>query len=372
MTTQKWNASVNSVLDFLHKGSWRQLQCCLGFDGYVDDLYKVVEKREDQENIKYYSNIESFGKRIVMAAQKSADLEVVLKKRKIGGNGPILSNALSELGMQASCIGTMDTGKSENPFETMNSNCRRYSIGKASETFAMEFCDGKIMFGNLQGNYSTWGDIKNKIGLEKLRKIYRESALIAIVNWSGLYYVQEILEGFQEEVCRSLPDIQRKEKIFFFDMADPSVLNREKILNYLNIMRSYAKQAKVILGLNENEARIIGEVIDEDSNEPFEIGRRIREYLGAFQVVIHTNRHSFAFSEKEQEVFSGMHIRTPVISTGAGDHFNAGYITGALGGLGLLDSLLLGQAEASYYLSEGSSPTLEQLISYIQSKTLRR
>ena len=55
----------------------------------------------------------------------------------------------------------------------------------------------------------------------------------------------------------------------------------------------------------------------------------------------------------------------PKISTGAGDHFNAGFCLGRVLGLGLEESLCAGVATSGYYVRNAQSPTGKQLADFI-------
>jgi sugar/nucleoside kinase (ribokinase family) len=59
-----------------------------------------------------------------------------------------------------------------------------------------------------------------------------------------------------------------------------------------------------------------------------------------------------------------------VVKTGAGDHFNAGYIVGQLLGLEAQKCLPLAIASPSLYLRSGSSPTLDELKSFFTDENL--
>jgi sugar/nucleoside kinase (ribokinase family) len=62
----------------------------------------------------------------------------------------------------------------------------------------------------------------------------------------------------------------------------------------------------------------------------------------------------------------------PQISTGAGDHFNAGFCLGRLLGGDLNVNIQLGVATSGYYVREARSPTLEQLIGFLETLSQKR
>ena len=55
----------------------------------------------------------------------------------------------------------------------------------------------------------------------------------------------------------------------------------------------------------------------------------------------------------------------PRISTGAGDHFNAGFCLGRILGLDLEESLCAGVACSGYYVRSGQSPSAAQLAEFV-------
>ena len=55
----------------------------------------------------------------------------------------------------------------------------------------------------------------------------------------------------------------------------------------------------------------------------------------------------------------------PKLTTGAGDHFNAGFAFGALQGFAPEDCLLLGVAVSGYYVRSGKSPDLPEVKTFL-------
>ena len=57
--------------------------------------------------------------------------------------------------------------------------------------------------------------------------------------------------------------------------------------------------------------------------------------------------------------------KTPLITTGAGDHFNCGFVTGQLLGLEPEACLTLGVCTSGHYVRTGESPTLATLETFL-------
>ena len=78
----------------------------LGLDGFVDEVLHVVRKRFDAGSYEREEYMEDYGTRILHAAGVSMNVEMVPVRRKIGGNGVILANALKQHGIDVVYLGT--------------------------------------------------------------------------------------------------------------------------------------------------------------------------------------------------------------------------------------------------------------------------
>jgi len=62
----------------------------------------------------------------------------------------------------------------------------------------------------------------------------------------------------------------------------------------------------------------------------------------------------------------GPYIAKPVITTGAGDHFNAGFCLGKLLGFDNEGSVLLGVTTSGYYVRYGQSPGIPEIVTMLR------
>jgi len=72
-----------------------------------------------------------------------------------------------------------------------------------------------------------------------------------------------------------------------------------------------------------------------------------------------------AATEATSARFAGPFVQQPKISTGAGDHFNAGFCLGNLLGFSLEESLCTGVATSGYYVRTAESPSASQLAEFV-------
>jgi sugar/nucleoside kinase (ribokinase family) len=70
-------------------------------------------------------------------------------------------------------------------------------------------------------------------------------------------------------------------------------------------------------------------------------------------------------TESESSTFAGPFVQQPKISTGAGDHFNAGFCLGRVLGFGLQESLCVGVATSGYYVRTAQSPGAIELADFV-------
>lgn len=80
----------NELIEKLKWAQTEKLNILSGFDGFVDEIIHVVDKRIDKDNYIRVKTIEDYGHKILNAAGVSSNIENVVVQRKMGGNGPIL------------------------------------------------------------------------------------------------------------------------------------------------------------------------------------------------------------------------------------------------------------------------------------------
>ena len=78
-----------------------RLHAFVGLDGFVDEIIHVVDKRESAESFQRLATISKFSERLAAAAGKSTNIELVNRRTKLGGNGPIMANALARFGINS-------------------------------------------------------------------------------------------------------------------------------------------------------------------------------------------------------------------------------------------------------------------------------
>ncbi|KAA3659207.1 MAG: hypothetical protein DWQ10_09320, partial [Calditrichaeota bacterium] len=123
---------------------------------------------------------------------------------------------------------------------------------------------------------------------------------------------------------------------------------------------------------NEKESDQIAAVlgIENGENSPETLQQRAAEIckkLAIQTTVIHPVKYAVAANQQETAYVEGPFVAKPRISTGAGDHFNAGFSFGTLLNLDLTSSLLTGVSTSGFYVRNAQSPSVEQLIEFLNN-----
>jgi len=339
----------------------------VGFDGFVDKIKKAVKQKQNS-NVEYYTTLNEFSERIQSATGKSGQIEMVTQRIKLGGNAPILSNTLGKLGIHSYCVGSLGYPEKHAVFYGMNDRCNVISVLNPGESDAVEFDDGKFIFSELSVfDIYDWQYIKKTIDFEKLKAIILESQILAFVDWVNLPHASDIWEGILSDIIKPSG---KNDFLFLFDLCDPSKKSTEEIDEVLDLISCFSAYGKVTLGLNENETLTIWAALngcDRKSQVPSvkEAGDFIYKTMKIDCLLVHPVDRTIAFQQRDIIELQGRLVTKPKVLTGGGDNLNAGYCLGLLLNFSLPQCMLLGMAASGAYIENGTSPTLADLISYI-------
>ena len=344
----------------------QQKKITAGFDGFIDNIVRVVKEKHQHKPSILFSTIKEFGNYIVEKGS-SLSLEIENRNSKLGGNMPIMANALGQLGVAVNCIGALGYPQIHPVFNNFSSTCHLYSFADPGTTTAFEFDDGKIMMAHMaELNSLGWDQLKTKIDIDTLLSLYKQSDLLCLLNWSEIDASTDIWKGLLKDV---LPQYVHKDQIAFFDLSDCSKRTNESITEALHLLREFAKHTKVILSLNKNEAGIIYKTLfaTKPEKDLSDTGRDIFEKAGIHTLVLHSAKEVAAFTGTETVLARSFFVSDPKISTGAGDNFNAGFCTAQLLKLDLESSTIFANAVSGYYVRTGTSAQLPAVIHFLEA-----
>lgn len=354
----------------------------VGFDGFVDSIVHMVDRRQDMSQNGYtrLKTIPAFAARCAAAAGKSTNIEQVLLQDRFGGNGPLLAGALARLGLSTTFIGAIadpNIPASIHPtFRGFASRCdEAIPIAPPSHTLCAEFDDGKLMFNETAAVQTvTWDRLLEVVGLSRLTELVQRSPLIGINNWSLLGGVPGIWRGLIDDV---LPKVTGERRIYI-DLSDPAKRTDRDIADALALMGELAATpgTRLTLGLNLAEAERIAKVcmlgplrLTPDTSAELlpGVAQRLRSSIHVDTVVIHPREGAAAATPTEVAWFDGPMTDAPMLSTGAGDHFNAGFGLAQTLKLPPEQCLAMGTACSGVYVRDAMSPSRERLVSFLDA-----
>lgn len=341
-----------------------QLKAFVGLDGFVDAIIHMVDVRRDANHYTRIPTIADLGERIGAAAGKSTNLECVVQRVKLGGNGPIMANALVAFGAKVTYLGALGYPHMHEVFADFARKAEVVSIAQPGLTDALEFDDGKVMFGKtVQLGDITWPNIQQRYGREAFRDKFFGSDLVGFVNWTMIPFMSDVWEAVQLELC---PEAKGPRRTMFIDLADPEKRTREDRLRALKLIAGFQQHFDVILGLNEKEAWELACTLELDTTRRdreglYAVAKEIARRVPVKTLVVHPVTYAFAITNGVLSAVDGPFIAKPKITTGAGDHFNAGFCLGKLLGLNDEMAVLTGVSTSGFYVRNAASPSVTDL-----------
>ena len=295
----------------------------------------------------------------------------MIERVKLGGNGPIMANALAAFGAKVTYIGNLGYPNLHPVFSEFAKHATVYSIAEPGLTDALEFDDGKIMMGKHASlGDVNWANLVERIGHRTLADCFANASLVGLQNWTMLPHMSDIWEHVLTEICPNMPAQPRH--TFFFDLADPEKRKPGDIRHALDLIGRFQKYYDVYLGLNEKESFEIGAVLGcqgeyDGESAVKRVAKFIHDKIRISGVVVHPRAYAVAASADGVVKATGPFTEKPLISTGAGDHFNAGFCLGKLIGADNEISLQIGVGASGYYVRTARSPNAMELADFLHS-----
>jgi hypothetical protein len=341
-----------------------------GFDGFVDTIVKIVKTKRKNKSPEFFRSKREFAKYILEKGESSFGLELGEESTRIGGNMPIFSNALGGFGVQVNCVGTLGYPQIHPVFKHLSANCKLYSFGNAGISTAYEFNDGKMLIAQM-GELNTlgWNDLVSIIGVNELTSASQYTDLLCLLNWSEIEKATEIWLGLLNEVV-AIENKSDQNRYAFFDLADCSRKSKDSIREMLDLVNQYGKYRKVFLGLNRNESSGVAAALlkGKRTSEFHKQAEKIFESMNIEGLVLHSSKEAILISNNGFFSADSFYNKHPLVSTGAGDHFNAGFCTGLMLEAEPSTCVALAHCVSGCFVESGMSPGWKELIPFLENK----
>jgi hypothetical protein len=352
------------------RGALAAKHAVVGLDGFVDTIVAAVDQRAGQgENFTSIATIAEFGRRILGAAGKSTNLEFYPRMEKLGGNGPIMANALLAHGARVTYVGALGRAAIHPVFAGLAGRAQVVSLCDPAATTAVEFTDGKLMLGMMRSlDEITPENIAAIMGAPAYRAALASADLVALVNWTMIPNMTAVFTDLVERVLPSSPVPPGRR--FFFDLADPEKRSRADLTYALATIAKFEQFGRVTLGLNLKEAQQVFSALGFGVETESESGLRataekIRAHLDLTTVVVHPRESAACATRDGTFWIPGPFVAQPLITTGAGDHFNAGFATAEMLGLSPEACLGVGVCTSGHYVRTARSPSLGDIETFL-------
>lgn len=290
----------------------------VGFDGFVDTLSKPIYEKGEGLN-RYFETIDALGRYLCGQAGKNCSVEMDVLERKAGGNAPLLSIAADSLQMNVCLIGMLGLPDFDPMF--IGLPFERYSYLPPGQSTALEFDDGKVFLApGISTPDKPW-ELVNAATADRADEIFSGADVVALVNWSEISFAQTLWEGVLAALLPKPPDRRRH---VLFDLCDCTRKPARDIESVISLIGQFSDKRRTILSMNENECLNVGAKLF-DIDDCREISHRLHEGFEIDEVVVHAARWSLIVTDGVCCSQNTKFVRKPVISTGAGDNFNAAY-----------------------------------------------
>jgi sugar/nucleoside kinase (ribokinase family) len=334
----------------------------IGFDGFVDEITHVVEERQAIDKYTKVETIGDFAKKIAAAAGLSANIEFFPIQTKLGGNGPILANALALQNHKISYIGALGDPTIDPVFADFAKCCKKViTMANPGHADALEFDDGKIICGKTASLPAVnWENLLKLVCENELREMASNSALLGFTNWMELPNFNSLLLGFNKILAQT-----KNRPAVFIDLADPARRPVEEIKEVCGLIEKLQENADVIFGLNESESRQIAAVYGINEDDFSKRASGIQNKSGLCAVVIHPLAGAAVATKDGSWWIDGPYTKKPKLTTGAGDNFNAGFCNGWLSGLTPQECLCSGVCTSGFYVRNCRSPKRSEVVEFM-------
>lgn len=359
--------TVAKVLERLeHFGNSAMPRVVLGLDGFVDR----IARRVAGDGLEQFSEMAQLGRMLEKREERSTSFRLSGVQLRPGGNMPNTAMALSSMGVNCICVGTLGYPQIDELFVPLDRAAEVISYGEPGYCLALEFDTCKMFLsdnGGMEG--MDFATLLDRVGEKRLSEALEGAGLLALLNWGEVPEMRGIWRGFAEKL---LPALKQKPAFVFLDAADMTNRSCEEIQSLLRTMGLFRRMSFTVLSANDGELNCLAEKAGVGEGRDPKASVREVFGLGCVDRLVHHSR-DYAWS-LDAQCSADVETRVashPVLLTGGGDNFNAGYMLGLLVGLDAEGCLMTGNAASSCYVRSGRCARMEDMLEEIRCSEAR-
>ncbi|NHJ24674.1 MAG: hypothetical protein EAX89_08870 [Candidatus Lokiarchaeota archaeon] len=370
VTLDSYNSIKSKLSNF--KNELTKVTAFLGFDGYIDSLYSLVQNRINSKEWSRMESMKTFGELLINISGSSGNIERVLKKKIFGGFAPNTSRAMNALGAHTYLVGALGYPKVSELYKN-HPHEESYSITEPGQTLGLEFDDGKIMITDFEPILGIdWQQIIEKISIDKLITLITKSKIMGFGHWALIPNLNHIWKHFLSDLFPSVTNLEKK--LFFVDIADIRKRKSLDIKELIELLQTIDTQVPVFLSVNDQEASLLSKnlknVKDINPNKPnfndyIEGGLHLNNEINLSYLVIHSPHFATITTKDNHYWITEGYTSRPQYTVGAGDHFHSGVALGLSCKLTPSESVLIGNALTAIFVRTGLSPNFNLLSKFL-------
>ncbi|MGZ0747781.1 hypothetical protein [Haloparvum sp. AD34] len=299
------------------------------------------------------------GESIARGEHKS--LRIVPEVGEPGGQAVNLASGAHGFGADVTLFGHLDApAMPEFPFPTR-------SMGAPATVRILDFVDGALMLAEESGDILSWtfDDVRAAAADLGARL---DADVCCCCNWVSFPNMPTALRDLADAALDHDAD-----GIFVLDPGDVVGSDPAALRDLLDVLARLGDAYDVVLNANRRELRELASVVAD--GEPAGTDQRgvvdddrmlaLREAAELRAVVMHARPKAAAATDDGVVEIANLTIEGPERWTGGGDRFGAGLATALGAGWPIEAGLALGNAAASYYVTQARDPGPEALADFV-------